>query len=63
MYCASLRTAEPDMLETLAQADAMVVTVLAAGGSHRPRPRPVATIPGTSNTLPPWICRSCRGCV
>ena len=32
MYCASLRTAEPDMLETLAQADAMVVTVLAAGG-------------------------------
>ncbi|BBU22566.1 cobaltochelatase subunit CobN [Mycobacterium xenopi] len=32
VYCASLRTAEPDMLETLAQADAMVVTVLAAGG-------------------------------
>lgn len=31
VYCASLRTAEPDMLETLAQADAMVVTVLAAG--------------------------------
>ncbi|MBV9350387.1 MAG: cobaltochelatase subunit CobN, partial [Mycobacterium sp.] len=32
VYCASLRTAEPDMLETLSQADAMVVTVLAAGG-------------------------------
>jgi cobaltochelatase CobN len=32
VYCASLRTAEPDMLEILAQADAMVVTVLAAGG-------------------------------
>lgn len=33
LYCASLRTAEPDMLETLARADAMVVTVLAAGGA------------------------------
>lgn len=32
LYCASLRTAEPDMLATLSQADAMVVTVLAAGG-------------------------------
>ena len=33
VYCASLRTAEPDLLETLATADAMVVTVLAAGGA------------------------------
>ncbi len=32
VYCASLRTAEPGLLHTLAQADAMVVTVLAAGG-------------------------------
>jgi cobaltochelatase CobN len=32
VYCASLRTAEPEMLETLSRADAMVVTVLAAGG-------------------------------
>jgi cobaltochelatase CobN len=32
VYCASLRTAEADMLETLSAADAMVVTVLAAGG-------------------------------
>jgi cobaltochelatase CobN len=32
VYCASLRTAEPEMLRTLSQADAMVVTVLAAGG-------------------------------
>jgi cobaltochelatase CobN len=32
LYCASLRTAEPDMLHALGQADAMVVTVLAAGG-------------------------------
>jgi cobaltochelatase CobN len=32
VYCASLRTAEPELLETLRTADAMVVTVLAAGG-------------------------------
>lgn len=32
VYCASLRTAEPELLETLSGADAMVVTVLAAGG-------------------------------
>ncbi len=33
VYCASLRNAEPELLETLAVADAMVVTVLAAGGA------------------------------
>ncbi|RRQ28716.1 cobaltochelatase subunit CobN [Rhodococcus sp. Eu-32] len=33
IFCASLRTAEPELLETLKQADAMVVTVLAAGGT------------------------------
>jgi cobaltochelatase CobN len=33
VYCASLRTAEPDLLETLRAVDAMVVTVLAAGGA------------------------------
>lgn len=32
LYCASLRTAEPELLERLGEADAMVVTVLAAGG-------------------------------
>lgn len=32
LYCASLRTAEPRLLERLGGADAMVVTVLAAGG-------------------------------
>lgn len=32
VYCASLRTAEPELLEKLGEADAMVVTVLAAGG-------------------------------
>jgi cobaltochelatase CobN len=33
VYCASLRTAEAELLQTLATADAMVVTVLAAGGA------------------------------
>ncbi|MGZ6779959.1 MAG: cobaltochelatase subunit CobN, partial [Mycobacterium sp.] len=33
VYCASLRTAEPDMLDLLSSADAMVTTVLAAGGA------------------------------
>jgi cobaltochelatase CobN len=34
LYCASLRTAEPELLARLAAADAMVVTVLAAGGAR-----------------------------
>ncbi|WP_285780434.1 cobaltochelatase subunit CobN [Microtetraspora sp. NBRC 13810] len=34
VYCASLRTAEPALLETLRTADALVVTVLAAGGTR-----------------------------
>ena len=33
IFCASLRTAEPELLNTLKSADAMVVTVLAAGGT------------------------------
>jgi cobaltochelatase CobN len=33
VFCASLRQAEPALLETLRAADAMVVTVLAAGGT------------------------------
>ncbi len=37
VYCASLRTAEPDLLATLGRADALVVTVLAAGGSQPAR--------------------------
>ncbi|MCV7124865.1 cobaltochelatase subunit CobN [Mycobacterium lacus] len=32
VFCASLRTAEPELLDALGDADAMVVTVLAAGG-------------------------------
>jgi len=33
VFCASLRTAEPELLETLKQADALITTVLAAGGT------------------------------
>ncbi|MFE9325543.1 cobaltochelatase subunit CobN [Nocardia sp. NPDC052278] len=33
LYCASLRTAEPELLDTLRTADTLVVTVLAAGGT------------------------------
>ncbi|WP_068273313.1 cobaltochelatase subunit CobN [Aldersonia kunmingensis] len=33
LYCASLRSAEPALLDTLRRVDAMVVTVLAAGGT------------------------------
>ncbi|MCG5216132.1 cobaltochelatase subunit CobN [Streptosporangium sp. KLBMP 9127] len=34
VFCSSLRTAEPELLDTLREADALVVTVLAAGGSR-----------------------------
>ncbi|MEV4063754.1 cobaltochelatase subunit CobN [Nonomuraea dietziae] len=34
VFCSSLRTAEPELLSVLGQADALVVTVLAAGGSR-----------------------------
>jgi cobaltochelatase CobN len=33
VWCASLRTAEPELLQILGQADVLVVTVLAAGGT------------------------------
>ncbi|WP_424535604.1 cobaltochelatase subunit CobN [Sphaerisporangium viridialbum] len=34
VYCASLRTAEPALMEVLGEVDALVVTVLAAGGTR-----------------------------
>ncbi|WP_030452395.1 cobaltochelatase subunit CobN [Herbidospora cretacea] len=34
VYCASLRTAEPGLIDTLRQCDALIVTVLAAGGTR-----------------------------
>ncbi|MDQ7909693.1 cobaltochelatase subunit CobN [Phytohabitans sp. ZYX-F-186] len=37
VYCASLRTPDPELLATLGRADALVVTVLAAGGTRPAR--------------------------
>nr|WP_062340249.1 cobaltochelatase subunit CobN [Herbidospora sakaeratensis] len=34
VYCASLRTAEPGLIDALRQCDALIVTVLAAGGTR-----------------------------
>ncbi len=34
LYCGSLRTAEPELLDALRRVDALVVTVLAAGGTR-----------------------------
>ncbi|GLX97013.1 cobaltochelatase subunit CobN [Herbidospora sp. NBRC 101105] len=34
VFCASLRTAEPGLIDTLRQCDALIVTVLAAGGTR-----------------------------
>lgn len=61
LYCASLRTAEPELLTELARADAMVVTVLAAGElGPRRLPRGARTTAGMWRTLPPSTSRSCR---
>ncbi len=64
VYCASLRTADAELLELLGTADAMVVTVLAAGRSDPGRGRRGwrRRRAGTSNTLPRSTSRSCRGC-
>ena len=63
VYCASLRTAEPELLDTAWRRR--------RHGGHRAgrgrcepgrRCRPaVTTTAGTSNTLPPWTSRSCKG--
>ena len=47
VYCASLRTAEPELLELLGTADALVTTVLAAGGA-------VPATVGAGGTDDPW---------
>ena len=64
IFCASLRTAEPELLDLLGTADAMVTTVLAAGGAMpADGRRPAATTTaGTSAHWPRWTSRSCRGC-
>jgi cobaltochelatase CobN len=61
IYCASLRTPAPELMELLTTADAMVVTVLAAGERYRPRRVPVVTTKrGASNILLRWTFRSCK---
>lgn len=63
VFCASLRTADDALIELLGTADALVTTVLAAGGAV---PAAVGaggrTTPGTWPTSPPWTFRSCRVC-
>ena len=66
VYCGSLRGLAPGAgpMDLLAGADALVTTVLAAGGSQsRRRPARVAT--RTRGTRARWrssTCRCCRGC-
>ena len=64
VFCASLRTAEPDCSTLLETADAMVTTVLAAGGATPAAVvgRAATTTPGTSHIWPRWTSRSCRAC-
>ena len=63
VFCSSLRTAEPAMIDALRAADAIVVTVLAAGGLRRAGPAQAATTRnGTSARWPGLTCRSCRAC-
>ena len=64
VFCASLRTADAGLLDVLATADAMVTTVLAAGGCYEPPPQRQAatTTVGTWPIWPPWTSRSCRAC-
>ncbi len=63
VYCASLRTAEPELLQLLGTADALVTTVLAAGGATPAMATAgVPTTAGTSRILRPLIFRSCRDC-
>ena len=63
IFTASLRTASAELLAELRKADALVVTVLAAGGT-----KPATAGAGgddeawTSACSPAWTCRSCRDC-
>ena len=64
VFCTSLRTPDPELLALLVCADALVVTVLAAGGAKPAAAAAVAMTPaGTWNTLRRWMSRSCRRCV
>ena len=63
VFCASLRSADAELAELLEPADAVITTVLAAGGSRRVTPRmPPARATGTPACWPAWTCRCCRAC-
>ena len=63
VWCASLRAADPGLLEQLRRADALVVTVLAPAGRPRRCRRPAATTrPGTPAPSPPSTSPSSRRC-
>lgn len=62
VYCGSLRGADPGLYEILGRADALVATVLAAGGTTPPRrPRAATRRPGTSGRSPTSTSPSSRG--
>ena len=63
MYCSSLRAAGPEVYELLAGTDALIVTVLAAGGTVAGD----ASAGGDADAwdvaaLAAWTCRCCRRC-
>ena len=60
VYCGSLRAADEGLMELLGRADALVVTVLAAGGVAANAT--AATRTGTPARSPRSTCRSCRAC-
>ena len=63
VFCSSLRTAEPALIDALRAADAVVVTVLAAGGLvPAAAGAGVPTRNGTWARSPASTCRSCRAC-
>ena len=61
MFCGSLRGAETGLYELLAGVDALVVTVLAAGGAGRGRRSAAVTSRGTSARSLRWMCLCCKG--
>ena len=59
VFCASLRHPDPELIGLLGQADTVITTVLAAGGSNAAG---AADGAGTPERWPPWASRFCRGC-
>ena len=68
IFCGSLRGAgyggaDAGLADLLEPADAVITTVLAAGGSAPGwRPAPPRRATGTPACWPAWTCRCCRAC-